>query len=142
MARHQRRTDPNPPSTYTLAGRPLPYLPYGWTGSFVSIFALYNDGLKAVDRHPDAVIAAEQINGPVMLICGNADTLWPSCSMSEQVAARLKSKGFRRPVQLLEYPDAGHAAFGPLGSTRRVPISRQPRPPGGNARRQQCGAAG
>ena len=33
--------------------------------------------------------------------------------MSEQVAARLKARRFKHPVQLLEYGDAGHPAFGP-----------------------------
>jgi dienelactone hydrolase len=107
------RTTPNPPSTFTLGGQPLPDLPYGWTGSFKGIYALYADGLKALDQHPDAVIPVERINGPVMLICGKEDALWPSCPMSEQVSARLTAKGFKHPVQLLEYADAGHAVFGP-----------------------------
>jgi dienelactone hydrolase len=107
------RTTPNPPSTFTLAGQPLPDLPYGWTGSFKGIYALYADGLKALDQHPDAVIPVERINGPVMLICGKDDSLWPSCPMSEQVSARLTAKAFKYPVQLLEYADAGHAVFGP-----------------------------
>jgi dienelactone hydrolase len=106
-------TSPNPPSTFTLAGQPLPDLPYGLTGSFKGVYALYADGLRNLDQHPDAVIPVERINGPVMLVCGKADTLWPSCPMSEQVAARLTSKGFKQKVKLLEYPDAGHAVFGP-----------------------------
>jgi dienelactone hydrolase len=107
------RTTPNPPSTFTLGGQPLPDLPYGWTGSFKGIYALYADGLKALDQHPDAVIPVEKIAGPMMLICGKDDGLWPSCPMSEQVSARLTAKGFKHPVQLLEYADAGHAVFGP-----------------------------
>jgi dienelactone hydrolase len=107
------RTTPNPPSTFTLGGQPMADLPYGWTGSFKGVYALYADGLKALDQHPDAVIPVERIEGPVMLICGKADTLWPSCPMSEQVSARLTAKGFKPPVQLLEYSDAGHAVFGP-----------------------------
>jgi len=99
-----------PPSTFTLDGRPLPYLPYG--GPFTTIFNLYAKGLQAVGQHQDAVIPVERINGPVMLVCGLSDTLWPSCPMSEQVAARLKAKHFTHPLQLLEYPDAGHAVFG------------------------------
>ena len=102
-----------PPSTFTLAGQPLPYLPYGWTGSFKGVYDLYAEGLKGVDKHPDAVIPVERINGPVMLICGKNDSLWPSCPMSEQVVARLKAKGFRHPVEFLAYSDAGHAVFGP-----------------------------
>ena len=102
-----------PPSTFTLAGKPLPDLPYGWTGSFTSVYALYAEGLKGLDKHPDAVIPVERINGPVMVICGKADSLWPSCPMSQQVVARLRAKGFRHPVQLLAYDNAGHAVFGP-----------------------------
>lgn len=99
-----------PASTYTLEGKPLPYLPYG--GPFTTVYALYAKGLLALDQHQDAIIPVEHINGPVMLVCGKSDTLWPSCAMSEQVAARLKAKHFRHPVSLLEYAGAGHAVFG------------------------------
>lgn len=101
-----------PPSTFTLAGEPLPDLPYGG-GRFTSVFDLYAEGLTALGKHPDAVIRVEQINGPVMLVCGEADRLWPSCPMARQAEARLTAKGFKYPVQVLAYPDAGHFAFGP-----------------------------
>jgi dienelactone hydrolase len=100
----------DPPSTFTLAGKPLPYLPYG--GPFTTIYNLYANGLRALDRHEDAIIPVERINGPVMLVCGKSDTLWPSCPMAEQVAARLKAEHFAHSVQLVEYSDAGHAVFG------------------------------
>ena len=103
-------TSGDPPSTFTLGGKPLPYLPYG--GPFTSVFDLYAKGLKALDQHPDAVIPVERIAGPVMLVCGKSDTLWPSCPMAEQVAARLTARRFKPPVELLEYADAGHAVFG------------------------------
>jgi dienelactone hydrolase len=105
--------DPHPPSTFTLAGQPLADLPYGSSGAFHGIYALYADGLKALPAHPEAVIPAENINGPVMLVCGLADTLWPSCPMADQIADRLRAKGFSHRIELLEYADAGHAAFGP-----------------------------
>ena len=104
-------TQGDPPSTFTLAGRPLPYLPYG--GPFTTVYGLYAKGLLSVDQHKDAIIPVERINGPVMLVCGKSDTLWPSCPMSEQAAARLKAENFKFPVQVLEYADAGHAVFGP-----------------------------
>lgn len=103
-------TPGDPPSTFTLAGKPLPYLPYGYP--FTTVYGLYAKGLQGLDQHQDAIIPVEQIDGPVMVICGKSDSLWPSCPMSEQVAARLKSQHFGFPVQLLEYPDAGHAVFG------------------------------
>jgi dienelactone hydrolase len=100
----------DPPSTFTLAGRPLPYLPY--VGPFTSVYNLYANGLLALDQHKDAIIPVERINGPVMLVCGKSDKLWPSCPMSEQVAARLKAEHFNHPVELLEYADGGHYVFG------------------------------
>jgi uncharacterized protein len=98
-------------STFTQAGKPVPFLPYG--GSSGSIFTLYSEGLKNLPAHPDAAIAVEHINGPVMLVCGKDDSLWPSCAMAEQVSARLKSWRFAHTHELLEYEDAGHRAFGP-----------------------------
>ena len=104
---------PGMKASWTARGEPLPFLPYAFGSDYRNIYGAYDNGLKALDQHPDAVIPVEKIDGPVMLICGKADTLWPSCPMAEQVAARLKAKGFTHPVQLLEYADAGHALFGP-----------------------------
>ena len=103
-------TDGPPPSTFTFRGKPLPDLPYGYP--FTSIYDLYAKGLLALDQHPDAIIPVEQIQGPIMLVCGKSDTLWPSCPMAEQVRDRLKAKHFQHRVELLEYADAGHAVFG------------------------------
>ena len=100
-------------ASWTAKGEPLPFLPYAFGSDYRNIYGAYDNGLKALDQHRDAVIPVETINGPVMLVCGKADTLWPSCPMAEQVADRLKARGFKHPVQLLEYADAGHAVFGP-----------------------------
>jgi uncharacterized protein len=99
-------------SMFSLAGQSLPFLPYGQSGGF-RIYNLYDEGLNALDQHPDAIIPVERINGPVMVICGKADTLWPSCRMSAQVVARLDANKFQHTFQLLEYPDGGHFVFGP-----------------------------
>ncbi len=98
--------------SWTVEGKPLPYLPYAFGPSTHSVFDIYNDGLKAVDANPEAVIPVEKITGAIMLVCGEADTLWPSCPMSDQIAARLKAKGRPAPI-ILRYADAGHAVFGP-----------------------------
>jgi hypothetical protein len=63
--------------------------------------------------------------------------LWPSCPMSEQVVARLKAEHFKPSVQLLEYPDAGHAVFGqPLdpNSPRFADLAKE----GGSAQGKQA----
>jgi dienelactone hydrolase len=102
--------DPSP--SWTLNGKGVAFVPYAVDAPFTSVFDLYRRSLAKVDQHQDAVIQVERINGPVMLACGEADALWPSCPMSDAVATRLKAKGFRYPVQELKYPAAGHAAFG------------------------------
>jgi dienelactone hydrolase len=99
--------------SWTIGGKPMPFLPYAFGSDYRNIFGAYDNGLKALGEHPDAVIEVERIKGPVMLICGKADSLWPSCPMSEQIVARLNAKGTKQKVQLLEYADAGHALFGP-----------------------------
>ena len=100
-------------SSWMSAGQPIPFLPYVPGSDYNDIYGAFANGLKALDGHPDTIIPAEKIRGPILLICGKADTLWPSCPMAEQVAARLKAKRFRFRVDLLEYADAGHAVFGP-----------------------------
>jgi dienelactone hydrolase len=99
-------------SMFSVAGQPLPFLPYGMRSGY-RILNLYDDGLDAIAQHPDAIIPVERINGPVMVICGQLDSLWPSCRMSAQVVSRLQDNKFRHAVQLLDYRDAGHSVFGP-----------------------------
>ena len=99
-------------SSWTARGTGLAFLPYA-SGSFktAGIFGLYNDALPALSQHPDAVISVERIRARILLVCGEADTLWPSCQMTDQIRDRLKSKG--RPAAIvLRYKDAGHAVLG------------------------------
>lgn len=96
-------------STFSLGGKPVPYLPYDMSAPFTSIFDLYARSLKLADAHPDAIIPVERIGGPVLLLSGRADALWPSSAMADQVIARLDAKGFRYPHRHISYPDAGHA---------------------------------
>lgn len=105
----------NTKSSWTLAGRPLAYLPYGplrlrmLTGD---IGVVYRDGIKKFGAHPDAQIPIDRITAPVLLVCGENDRLWPSCVMSRQLEARATREG-GPPVTVLAYRDAGHGSVGP-----------------------------
>jgi acetyl esterase/lipase len=70
----------------------------------------YAASLKTVSAHPEAVIPVERIAGPLFLVCGEQDRIWPSCPMARQIHERLRANG--RDATLLAYPDAGHASFG------------------------------
>ena len=98
-------------SSWTVGGRPLPYTPYDLSKGFTGIFNLYVDSLPGAS--PEAEIPVERIAGPVLLVTGRADSLWPSTEMADRVQARLAAHGFAHPVEHLAYADAGHAVFGP-----------------------------
>lgn len=100
-------------SSWSEGGKPLPYVTFGGEEGYEyeGIMSGYRSGLRTMDKHPDAVIRVEEIKGAVMLICGELDTLWPSCEMARQVEARAKEKG-TKTVTLLAYDKAGHAGFG------------------------------
>ena len=100
-------------SSFSLNGQPVPYLPYDTSAPFTSILDLYERSLKFADGHPEAAIPVEKINGPVLLLSGKGDSLWPSAAMSDRVIARLDAKGFKFRHQHIAYPDAGHGAMSP-----------------------------
>lgn len=102
----------DPASSFTLGGEPLPALPHVFSQTD-SVFDGYAQGLAALPDHPAARVAVLAINGPVMLVCGARDDVWPSCPMARDAAEMLKRGGFTHRLVLLAYPEAGHAVFGP-----------------------------
>jgi dienelactone hydrolase len=99
-----------PDGSWSLAGKPIPFVPYVQEYT-QSLLELYTKSLAQVSRHPAAVIPIEQSKAAILLICGNADQLWPSCAMADQLKARADKNG-APAVTILAYPDAGHAVFG------------------------------
>ena len=94
----------------------MAYLPYdlpAWWEWFtgMTIAGMYEQSLAGLDGHADAAIAVEKVAGPVLLICGEQDQLWPSCPMARQLEARSRERG-GPPVEVLAYAGAGHAVAG------------------------------
>lgn len=58
---------------------------------------------------PRAVIPAERVPGPILLISAGADEVWPSAEMARAIEARLRAGAHSFGHELLEYPDAGHS---------------------------------
>ena len=94
-------------------------MPYDMSQGFTSIFAIFQNSLPGVAQHPNAVIPVERINGPVLLVSGEADGLWPAKTMADAIVARLRANNFRHRVENLSYPDGGHMTPTPpaLGPT-------------------------
>lgn len=97
---------PVPGSSWTLDGQDLPSLPYGGFDPAGGMGSVYTSGLTAAAEHPDTAIRIEASSAPVLLVCGRADALWPSCPMAEMLQTRSQT------VRVLAYDDAGHAVFG------------------------------
>lgn len=69
---------------------------------------LFRSGLRNRKAIAAAAIPVERIRGPIMLVSGGDDHLWPAAQMSEAVVTRLKQKHFAHRVEHLHYPHAGH----------------------------------
>ncbi|HEX4516579.1 MAG TPA: acyl-CoA thioesterase/bile acid-CoA:amino acid N-acyltransferase family protein [Polyangiaceae bacterium] len=106
---------------WTLAGKELPYVAAWGNGTTVH----EPDGINAFSETPafHASIAAssqadldaatthvENTNGPILMIAGAADDLWPSCDLATYAMDRLSTSGHATKYgdTLVCYPDAGH----------------------------------
>jgi dienelactone hydrolase len=77
---------------WTLHGQPVPAAPLSDS----------NDPHPA--DAPAAIIPAERITGPVLIVCGDSDRLWESCAYSDALSDRLGS----HPHTERREPGAGH----------------------------------
>ena len=96
-----------PGASWSLGGKDVPFLPYGEFDPGIGMASIYIGGLRLAGAHGDAAIKIERSPAQVLLVCGQADALWPSCPMADMLRARDHN------VTILAYEDAGHAVFGP-----------------------------
>ncbi|MEO0900275.1 MAG: acyl-CoA thioester hydrolase/BAAT C-terminal domain-containing protein, partial [Bacteroidota bacterium] len=45
--------------------------------------------MQQIDQYPSAVIPVEKIAGPILLLSGRDDQVWPSATMSDMMEERL-----------------------------------------------------
>lgn len=106
--------------TWTLDGEPLPHLP-------IDKYVYEDDGIDEPLGVPEpnpgslaikrstaaekerAEIPVESIDGPVLVVSGGNDTVWPSTLLAERVTDRLAAHDHPWPFEHLSFPDAGHA---------------------------------
>lgn len=56
-----------------------------------------------------AMIPVEDIDGPVLLVSGGEDTVWPAAELADRALRRLEAHDHDWPTEHRYYPDAGHA---------------------------------
>ena len=94
---------------WTFDGAPVPYT------------RTWND--PSASDNPSAVIPMAKIRGPVLLVCGEADTLWSSCDFSRAAMAALDADPAAPPHTLVAEPKAGHLIDGCSPASLRVAAS-------------------
>lgn len=121
-------------SSWSENGSPVCYVPYDRSIKFSSPLAMYRKSLDVTHNLHASRIAVEKINGPVLLLSGARDNLWPSALMAEKIMVKLKERDSSRAHQHICYQDAGHAVA-PLFRLRdRIMFRLMSRIFGGNAK--------
>ena len=125
---------------WTLNGAPTPLLPPPWdpvsmkeaqtafmSGRPLAAMPGILRALESAGGGIDAVaIPVERIRGPILLMSGEDDQLWPSARFAEIAVQRLEAAGFSYPFEHLRYPDAGHFAVLPPNLPARTDVARHP----------------
>lgn len=96
-------------------------IPVGLLRRPVRFRKLFQRALQNQEMVAKAAIPVEQTRGPILLISGGDDQVWPAARMSEMIVDRLRSRGFAHAVEHKNYPMAGHALRYPsMPTTARV----------------------
>ena len=133
-------------SSWTYKGKPLDFVSNNTTGEqrkelfknppykLTPIFLANLQNTSAVEK---AIIPVESINGPVLLISGKDDQMWPSALMSDMVMKRLSRYKHSFPYHHLSYKGAGHIIGIPYYPTTTLhsvhPLAKVDYAYGGNA---------
>lgn len=113
----------DPGSAWTVGEEDVPYVPlarprafrtrmaFRWLrGTPLSTRPLFERGLAAAssERAAAATIPVEEIAGPLLLVTGDDDRVWPADRLATRAMARLDAHEFDHEYQHLQMPGAGH----------------------------------
>jgi len=106
---------------WSLGGKPLPAIPNTLYPDFVAAYLwdkatrtpvrqtpLFIEDLAHFGDTGKVELPVERIHGPVMLLSGKDDQIWPSAMMAARIMARLRGHGHPWPDQSLSYAGVGH----------------------------------
>ena len=98
--------------SWTYLGQDIPYLPMdkikGPDAPKIETLEYWMSGLQRIDQHKEAIIKVEKINGPILLLSGKEDNIWPAALMSDMIEQRLKENDFQYEFENIQYEQAGH----------------------------------
>lgn len=119
-----------PRSSWSLGSNPVPFVGFApprlseeiemmetYVGRPMAFRPLYERALDDEDAVAAASITVEMIGGPVLLVSGTEDAIWPATRFSEMVMKRLEEHHHPFPYEHLRYEGAGHVTIPPLGAS-------------------------
>jgi dienelactone hydrolase len=127
--------DARPRAAWTFRGKPLPYLQENNVSmepspvveperpvAFASVYLSHLRDTRAVER---ATIPVEKTRGPILLVSGTDDQMWPSSALADIAMRRLETHRHPYPFRHLKYEGAGHLILVPGGprTTRNFRLS-------------------
>jgi dienelactone hydrolase len=104
---------------WTYRGESLPFIPRDeslndrWGAGPIPLTPMYRAALCDADAVTRATIPVERIEGPVLLISGEDDQMWPSPTLAAIAMERLRAHRHPYPDEHVIYPSAGHSMTPP-----------------------------
>jgi dienelactone hydrolase len=100
---------------------------FAWTLGGRPIAAMPPPGRRDPLEAQRAEIQVERVHGPILLVSGTDDGVWPSAESAAKIVARLEQHHFSFPYQSLVYEHAGHSITRPYTPTTNLNGNRNPR---------------
>jgi dienelactone hydrolase len=104
-------------SSWAHRGKPLPYVSCppdaapAQSSAGISWLPMMEPGLHDAEAVSRAAIEIERCTGPVLLVSGGDDRVWPTARMCAMLTERMSSRGRRDAITHRNYPRAGHMLF-------------------------------
>jgi dienelactone hydrolase len=127
---HKNPREGEPDTPWTWQGEAVPFAKRKDSFSFtakaiwggiakkpVSTLSTYIEGMKDRESVEKATIEVEKIKGPVLLVSGKGDRVWPSSELSRIAVRRLQDNDHPYTHEHLDYDKAGHVVFMPYQPT-------------------------
>jgi uncharacterized protein len=104
-------------TSWTFRGKPLAYVSFppgtepAHSNDGISWLPVMDAGLDDAEAVDAAMTPVERCTGPVLLVSGGDDHVWPTAKMCEMLTVRMASHERRDGIRHLHYPKAGHMLF-------------------------------
>lgn len=110
-------------STLSWEGKPLPYMPFVYkhpdywnaiqketkgSGNFMCSRSIFDDSEKSREHTDEEMIKVENINGMLVLVAAEDDTLWDAAKYVRRMESRLKEKGAKSEYEVVIYEHGTH----------------------------------